>query len=354
LSKPVLTTALKTGLMLVLALSVASAEEKIALPCDASEVNVASDGSGLWFTCSQNWAARKGAEREGRQPPPETGSKHNRAAVYWLGSGSNSPVKVASARASISVVEAPKGSDALVVLQQQSAWGQVVLFHREKRLRELPVDAYFLLWSSNASLVYFYGGTNVEADDWNILGIYDLKSGAWSKRKLKEPTSVLRTCPANGHVYSATPPYPGFAGRTLEYTPDLRFIRRIETYVGARFSATCRFVASESEYHGPLPWSIYAVESGKELLHFASVEEQGKEVVYDFVEWNPRHESLLLRKRIPGNGKPDAFEVFDVESKRVLQTIADADVIAWTADGDKIVTCRGNVLTWHALALNRR
>jgi len=67
-----------------------------------------------------------------------------------------------------------------------------------------------------------------------------------------------------------------FPGITVEYTPDIRFVRRINGWIGARFSAQCTFVASESDFHGPLPWSIYNTRSAKKLLQFSGEDEDAK------------------------------------------------------------------------------
>jgi hypothetical protein len=342
---------LRIGFILLLTIASARAAERVAVPCYITQLSIAADASGLWFACSQHWAEQMRAQRESREAPAYGGANNDPTDVYWLAASSATPLRIASAKESIDIVPAPEGSAALIVLPQQHGSGQPVLFRREKRVRELPMDAYFLLWASDAQSVYFEAGNTTESDAWNIAGIYVLKNGSAIRRTLKEPTAILRTCAANRHVFSVMPSFPGNAGSTVEYTADLRFLRRRRTYVGGHFSAHCRYVASESDYHGPLPWAIYEVRTGMSIVHFEAVDEDVKRVSYQLVAWNPRYDSLLLRRRISGEGKPDAFEVFDVRSRRVSQTIVDADLVAWSSSGTELVSARGSVLVWHSLAV---
>lgn len=327
------------------------AQEKTVLPCDVTGIAVASDASGVWFSCSRNLAALRRAVNAGQPAPLYTGANNDPTDLYWLPTATKVPVKIASAKGIIDVIAAPIGSQALVVMPQESGPGQVILYNRERRIKELPVDASFLLWSADSLKLYFYGGNTTESDAWNILGIYDLSTAAITRKQLREATEIVRVCPTNGHVYSVTPKYPGSAGSTVEYTPSAQFVRRIRGWVGARFSARCTYVASESSFHGPLPWSIYDVKTARKMFDFSILDEDGKKDSYWLEQWNPKHDSVLLRQYIPGNKGQPVREVFDVRSGRVLQTIPDADVVGWSADGNSIITADNNSLIWHPTTL---
>ena len=219
-------------------LSIPTPAEKTVVPCDITGIAVAGDGSGIWFTCSRNLAALKRSVEAGQTVSPYVGLKNDPTELYWLPNSTKSPVRITSAGGYINLFAAPSGSQSLIVVPEQQSWGRVVLYERRKQMKELPVDAAFLLWSADSHRLYFYGGSTVQADAWNILGIYDLKTSKVTRIKLNEPTEILNVCPENGNVYSVTPPYAHFAGKTLEYTPTMKFVRRIRGLpVGARFSA---------------------------------------------------------------------------------------------------------------------
>lgn len=291
--------------------------------------------------CSRNWLAIKKAQAAS-QPTPTA----NPSDVYWIDSATGVPEKVASADTAVNVIAAPSGSQSLIVMAQRSGSGRVMLYNRERRVKELPVDATFLLWGGDSQKVYFYGGTTIQADAWNILGIYDVNNGSITRAKLREPAEILRVCPANGEVYSATPQYPKFRGSTVEYTPEIQFVRQIHGWIGARFSAQCTYVASESDYHGPLPWSIYNTRSAKKLFQFSAADEDTKGGIYSLVAWNPKHDSVLLREHVSEHHQR-LLEVFDVKGGRVLQTLPGADLPTWSADGANIIVPDGDVLVWH-------
>src|SRR5690242_9045045 len=117
-----------------------------------------------------------------------------------------------------------------------------------------------------AHILYIYGGTTNTPDAGKIIGIYDLTNDTARRETLREPTQILRVRRASGTAYPGRHQYANFPGSTVEYTADIRFVRRVHGWIGARFSAQCTFVASESDFHGPLPWTIYDTRSGKKLF----------------------------------------------------------------------------------------
>ena len=335
-------------LVLLPLLATTAAAQKIALPCEIPTIEVAADGSGVWIVCSRKWKEIKQAQAEGKLPPAANDSPTD---LYWLDMATKVPEKIASANADIRVIASRAGSRGLVVMPQQSGSGHAVLYERKQRVKELPVDASFLLWSGDSQRVYFYGGSTLQADGWNILGIYDLNSGTSKRVNLQEPTEILSVCQATGGVYSATPSYPGFAGSTIEYTDRIQFVRRIHGWIGARFSARCAYVASESDFHGPLPWAIYDTTNARKLFQFTAADDEAKDDVYSLVGWNPTHESMLLREHV-SKGHDAIVEIFDVQSGRVLQTLPRSDVVAWSADGDNILETDGASLSWRSAKLS--
>jgi hypothetical protein len=305
--------------------------QEVALPCNVTTIATAADGSGVWFVCS---------------PTSSPKHPHNQRKAYWLSTGTTAPVSIEDASSTVenNILPAPSGSQALILTTR------AVLYDRQQRMKELPIDSSFLLWGADSDRVYFYGGSTVQSDAWNILGVYDLTSGAVTRVTLHEPTEILRVCQANGDVYSVTPPYPDFGGSTIEYTPTIRFQRTINGWVGGIFSAHCTYVASEYSYHGPLPWSIYEVKTGRKLYHFSRLDEDDKDDMYAPLEWNPRYESLLLREHFPPHNRRRELQVFDVGSGQVLQVFPHA-VAAWSADGNNVIVAEGNRLIWQPTKL---
>lgn len=285
------------------------------------------------------WRAAKEA-RANALPPPADESPSD---LYWLGSDTYEPVKIATANGTIRVLPAPSGALSLVVEPQERS-SRVLLYRGKQEVKSLSVDDTFLLWSADARKFYFYGGTTLQADAWNVLGIYDLDSDASRRVKLKEPTEILGICPATGNVYSTSPQYPGFAGTTVEYTPTVQFVKKIRGWIGAQFSAHCNYVASESSYHGPLPWSIYNTANGKRLFQFDYTDDDTKGDMYALIAWNPSHDSILLRDHI--SKQKEFLEVFDVRSGRILQQLGELRPAVWSADGNSIILAHANELQW--------
>jgi hypothetical protein len=326
--------------------------QELTVPCRVRQMALAGDGSGIWFVCLPSSAApEKHSDTAGQPTPQYARANTAQTEAYWLPTATHVPVKVANATASIYILAAPLGSQALVVTLPGSGRWRVALYDKQVRVKELPLDASFLLWSSESRRIYFYGGSTIQADVWDILGTCDLSTGTITRTQLHEPTEILRVCPANGEVYSVTPQYPNFAGSTVEYTSTIQFVRQIHGWIGALFSAHCTYVASEYSYHGPLPWNIYEVSTGKRMYHFSALDEEGKDDVYSPVQWNPKQDSILLREYLPAHNGPRILQVFDVRSGSVLQTLSHANVVSWSADGASIIAAEGNKLIWHSAKL---
>lgn len=128
-------------------------------------------------------------------------------------------------------------------------------------------------------------------------------------------------------------------------------MQKVKGWIGALFSAECKYVASEYSYHGPLPWSIYEVSTGRRLYQFSALDEEEKDDVYEPIEWNPTHDSLLLREYFPKHDGRRVLEVFDVGSGSTLETLPHASVVAWSADGTHVITADANRLIWHPTKL---
>jgi hypothetical protein len=83
------------------------------------------------------------------------------------------------------------------------------------------------------------------------------------------------------------------------------------------------------------------------MYNFSALDEEGKDDVYTPVQWNPKHDSILLREYFPQHNGPRILQVFDVRRGIVLQTLPHADVVSWSPDGADIIVAEGNTLIWH-------
>ena len=172
----------------------------------------------------------------------------------------------------------------ILVLPKERGSGLAILYDGPRRVAELPIDPSFLVWSADASKIYFYGGSTIQSDAWNILGVLRLNGLAVSREKLVEPTQNVYVCSDSGHLFTGDP-IPNKQGEleatAAEYDSDVRFLRRITEFLPGHFSVSCRYVATEQNLHGPLPWEIIEVATGKRLLHFKYTGEK-KEEEFEF------------------------------------------------------------------------
>lgn len=191
----------------------------------------------------------------------------------------------------------------------------------------------------------------------DILGVLRLSDMAVSREKPLEPTETVHICRANGHLFTGDP-IPNQEGkleaRTVEYDPDLRTSQCVTAFLPGTFSPTCRYVATEQNSHGPLPWDIIDVTNGHPILHFDYTGEGTKEE-FEFHSWNPRRDEIFLRFMDPPlNGKNGAqnpvLQVFDLRQQRVLQSFDNfSGNVAWSKDGKSLLGSRGHSLVFHPI-----
>jgi hypothetical protein len=190
-----------------------------------------------------------------------------------------------------------------------------------------------------------------------ILGVLRLNGLEVSREKLVEPTENVYVCSDSGHIFTGDP-IPNSQGElkasTVEYDSDVNFLRRITTFLPGNFSATCRFVATEESFHGPLPWEIIEVATGKRLLRFEYTGE-GKEEEFEFDSWNPKREDVFLRSAVQpldsqNRVQQPVVQVFSLVKRNVLHSFRDVPgQVAWSSDGENLVFLRWNSLVFRAV-----
>lgn len=147
-----------------------AAERTYDVPCEVTSFAHSGDGTTIWFACQdQTWKRWQQDAAEARakgEPPPPRVTSHSRTVVYALDVPSGLVVKLTDADGGIYLAAAPMGKQVVLTLPQKRGHGQPVLFDCARRVAELPIDPSFLVWSSDASKIYFYGGSTIQADAW--------------------------------------------------------------------------------------------------------------------------------------------------------------------------------------------
>jgi hypothetical protein len=264
------------------------------------------DGATIWAACHdqslrKRWeidAAEARKKRMSLSPPPAT--SHARTAVYAVELPSGRITPLANAEGRIEISAAPVGTKMVLVLPQERGSGQPVLYDGTQKVAELFIDPSLLIWSADATKIYFYGGSTIQTDAWNILGVLRLNGLVVSREKLLEPTESVHICAPDGHLFTGDP-IPNnkrkLEANSVEYDSDLKFIRRVTKFIPGNFSASCRYVATEQSYHGPLSGEIIDVATGEYLMHLNFTGEGEKEE-FEFESWNPKSDDIFLRSMI--------------------------------------------------------
>jgi hypothetical protein len=333
----------------------APTERSFTLPCSATSFAQSGDGALIWFACQdqslrKRWETEAAeAQRKNLPPPPPPVASHPATDVYDLEIASGRVTPLVHADGRVEIIAAPLGTEMILVLPKERGSRLAVLYDGSSRTTELPIDPSFLAWSADTSKIYFYGGSTVQSDAWNILGVFRVNSLAVSREKLLEPTENVYVCSDSGHIFTGDP-IPNRQGEleasTAEYDSDARFLRRITAFLPGHFSEGCRYVATEQSFHGPLPWEIIEVATGKRLLRFEYTGE-GKAVEFEFVSWNPKREDVFLRAAVPpldsqNRAQQPVVQVFSLK-QGVLNSFSDIPgQVAWSKDGQDVVFLRGN------------
>jgi hypothetical protein len=321
------------------------------------------DGAMIWFACEdqslrKRWESDAAeAQRKNVPPPPPPVTSHSRTDVYGLEIASGRVTPLVHTNGRVEIVAAPLGTKMILVLPKERGSGLAVLYDGPRRMVELPIDPSFLVWSADASKIYFYGGSTIQSDAWNILGVLRLNGLAVSREKLVEPTENVYVCSDSGHIFTGDP-IPNRQGEleasSAEYDSDVRFLRRITGFLPGHFSVSCRYVATEQSFHGPLPREIIEVATGKRLLHFEHTGE-GKEGEFEFGSWNPKREDVFLRFAVQpldsqNRVQQPVAQVFSLVKGDVLHSFRDIPgQVAWSKDGENLVFLRANSLVFRTV-----
>jgi hypothetical protein len=341
----------------------APVERRYGLPCEVTSFAQSGDGATIWAVCQdqslrKQWEMDAAEARKKRMsPPPPPATSHARTAVYAVELPSGRITPLANAEGRIEISAAPVGTKMVLVLPQESGSGQPVLYEGTQRVAELSIDPSLLIWSADATKIYFYAGSTIQTDAWNILGVLRLNGLVVSHEKLLESTESVHICAADGHLFTGDP-IPNnkrkLEANSVEYDSDLKFIRRVTKFIPGNFSASCRYVATEQSYHGPLSGEIIDVATGEYLKHLDFTGEEEKEE-FEFESWNPKSDDIFLRSMIqPIQGAAveprSILQVFNLAQGGVLRSFDDiSGKVLWSNDGQSIVFSRGNFLVFRSI-----
>ncbi len=311
---------MRCAALLLCLLPAFAADRSFDLPCAPSDFAPSGDGSTIWFLCPAN--------------PGGT-------AAYALDIRSTRTVKLTAATFRISFSAAPAGDLAIIRFPRPHQHDLPVLYQRDRRLADLAFDPTLMRWSPDAQLIYFRYGSTTHQEAWDLLGILRFPERTVVNRKLTAPTENFYLCAANNRLYTGTP-----SKTAVEYDSNGQFLQRWKTFPAGDFSAACRYLATEASFHGPTPWDIIEVSTGRRLFHFEFTDDTLQSSQYEFSAWNPQREGILLRNFYPPSGP--IVEVFDVPNGRVLATLPLTDSPArWSGDGRSVVYAHLTTLVIH-------
>ena len=307
-----------------------AADRSFELPCKVRTLAASAGGGTVWVAC----------ERPG--------------GVYALEISAGKWEQLAHTADLADLYPAPKGERAVVVVPEERSNGRPMLYEGSREIGRLPFDPTLVVWSADAQSIYFHAGSTIQADAWNVLGALRTDNHSTATKKLLAPTESLHVCSSTGHIFTgdALPDdHGGLRADTVEYDAAMNLVGRVKRFPAGRFSATCRYVATEWSFHGPLPWEIVETATGRRVL-WSDYTGEGKKEEYVFLAWHPTRENLFLRVRYGAGDVPPVIEAFDLKTGRVIESFpTDIDAASWTAGGSQLVYVKGRKLILHPLVI---
>lgn len=330
-----------------------SADRTFQLPCEIASASPSGDGNAVWVACFIRKTDKSGKPLNYYQ---------STSLVYSVNVSTGRVTQILSNVGVITVSPAQVGDKVIVVVPRERSNGKAILFSGSVRSSiDLSfVDPGLIVWGADGQRLYFYGGSTLQADAWNILGLLRLNDVSASKTTLSEPTEDVYVCSRTGHVYTGLPGFDTTTGHlaeahAVEYDANLRRVGKAPFPPGA-FSAGCRYIATPSSWHGPIPWRIVETANAREVIRFAFTGGEENREEFEFSSWNPKLDAILLRTRYyrDSSGKEGTeLQVFDIVQRRVIESLADDPERnpVWSADGRSIIMARGHSLILHPVSL---
>ena len=341
------------GVFWAVANTLTAADRTYTLPCEIGSFSPSGDGTTVWIGCFELPAPPGKAS-------PEFAYQRNSVA-YALDTASGRLTEIVRSTGMIFVAAAPAGAKAVLWLTAANTDNAATVYERSRKIAKLSAEVLDPSWTPDAKKLVFL--TSLPGDQSplpKLLGTVNVDGSAISKVKLAMPSELLFSCRQNGHLFTGDIAV-GRSGHLKvagadEYGPDLRYLGRNAKTPPGDFSATCRYVATPSSFHGPVPWEIVDTATGRQLM-YSDFTGEGKNTEYQFVAWNPRREGIFLRRvHLPGDPRDEksALQIFDLRSGGVVESIAStvgatlSPEAQWSPDGNWLMLARGQSLTLHA------
>lgn len=337
----------------VTANTLTAADRTYTLPCEIGSFSASGDGTTVWIGCFQLPAS------PGKASPEFTYQRNS--VGYALDVASGQLTEVVRSTGSILFAAAPIGAKVVLSLTAANADDTPTLYERSRKIAKLPAEVLSPLWTPDAKSLLFLAPLPAdESPIPKLLGIVSIDNLAISKVRLAAPTELLFACRQNGHLFTGDVTVDRSAHLTGadEYGPDLRYLGRNTKVPPGDLSATCKYVATPSSFHGPTSWAIVETATGKQLMYSAFTRE-GKYTEYEFVSWHPKREGVFLRRvHLPGDPRDEksTLQIFDLRAGRIVESMASAmgavvcPEAQWSPDGNWLIFARGQSLIFRPTA----
>jgi hypothetical protein len=310
------------------------------LPCQPDSIAASADGSTVWIAC----------EEKGNGSLKSDWVYRNW--VYALDVTSGRIQKISTGHGFVNFLPSPHGVDAVMTRLGEMHSKHALLLSGAKIVKELPID-WPIAWNSEGTKLYFEAGSTSQGEAWDILGILHLNGMSIEKVQLTSAAEGIEVCAATGEIYQGDPELDREGNLSFEvrvYDSNGKFLRKPAGIPSGRFSANCRYMATDDSFHGPGPWEIFDVEAGKRLELFPDPDHSGSSW-QSFVAWNPRTENLYLRTlETPVKGSATetntVLQIADAATGKLVASRAESgEVVTWSSDGESVILAKDSKLT---------
>jgi hypothetical protein len=203
----------------------------------------------------------------------------------------------------------------------------------EGTLRRAKLDGTPVAWSADGTKLFYDAGSTVNADGFNILGIFDTQKFRTRQIHLRNITEHVTTCSKSGYIYTESwvddwPP------EADAYDQNGTFLFHSKNpYVD--FSASCHFGVPFASAHGPADWAVFDARSRNIVTQFPWHDDDPSRQ-HSFEAWNPVIDQLFLMHDFATG----AEQVFDIQKRAVVYWCSDCSAVSWSADGKSLIYWR--------------
>jgi WD40 repeat protein len=305
------------------------------LPCVPVENLAASaDGNWLWLACE---VVDPAWQKQHPDVPANADVTQSRVFAMRLPDGPWQPLT--ESRGDVTLSAASSGSRVLVESWQDDEGRCEVYDGATRAIGPIAKCSQPAALSLDGSRLYYNAGMTAHSDGFNQLGIAGSSAKPMVQPLKHVADSDIAVRPGDGHLLLSAPEYDeksrSLIGDQYEYDAEGRFVsHRPRQPVGA-FSRDGHYVASSQSAHGPVPWGIFDVQSGKKLQSYEFTGDNDDE--YWFRGWNPAREKVFLASQGSSEHGVVLVRAFDMERNEFVASYqADREAMTWSADGKEV------------------